>query len=327
MNDTAMNQTTAFEGVGSQDASQSKAGPGAQLASQREARGWTIEQVATQLNLAPRQIHALETDNLAALPGIASVRGFIRSYAKLLKIEAEPLLAMIVSEPVGALHESVPMRRALSTPFSDNTRLPSLSGHDAPSKSTFAVLLIILLAAGALGAHQMGWIPALPESSPARLEENPVPLPASVPSASASEASATEVQKTVVPEIPNSANDAAPAATQSTSAYPTDRPATEPVDKPAAVTVPDNTPTPGKDALVLKLREDSWVEIRRINSSDSNSIVISRLIKAGSTETLAIAEPVSVTIGNASGVELTLRGKPVDLKADARTNVARLNLK
>lgn len=321
-----MNQTTAFEGIGSQDASPSKAGPGAQLASQREARGWTIEQVATQLNLAPRQIHALETDNLAALPGIASVRGFIRSYAKLLKIEAEPLLAMIVSEPVGALHESVPMRRALSTPFSDNTRLPSLSGHDAPSKSTFAVLLIILLAAGALGAHQMGWIPALPESSPARLEENPVPLPASVPSASASEASATEVQKTVVPEIPNSANDAA--ATQSTSVYPTNRPATEPVvDKPAAVTVPDNTPTPGKDALVLKLREDSWVEIRRINNSDSNSIVISRLIKAGSTETLAIAEPVSVTIGNASGVELTLRGKLVDLKADARTNVARLNLK
>lgn len=326
MNDTTMNQTTAFEGIGSQDASQPKAGPGTQLASQREARGWTIEQVATQLNLAPRQIHALETDNFAALPGIASVRGFIRSYAKLLKIEAEPLLAMIVSEPVGALHESVPMRRALSTPFSDNTRLPSLSGHDAPSKSTFAVLLIILLAAGALGAHQMGWIPALPESSPARLEENPVPLPASVPSASASEASATEVQKTVVPEIPNSANDAA--ATQSTSVYPTNRPATEPVvDKPAAVTVPDNTPTPGKDALVLKLREDSWVEIRRINNSDSNSIVISRLIKAGSTETLAIAEPVSVTIGNASGVELTLRGKPVDLKADARTNVARLNLK
>lgn len=326
MNDTTMNQTTAFEGIGSQDASQPKAGPGTQLASQREARGWTIEQVATQLNLAPRQIHALETDNFAALPGIASVRGFIRSYAKLLKIEAEPLLTMVVSEPVGALHESVPMRRALSTPFSDNTRLPSLSGHDAPSKSTFAVLLIILLAAGALGAHQMGWIPALPESSPAKLEENPVPLPASVPSASASEASATEVQKTVVPEIPNSANDAA--ATQSTSVYPTNKPATEPVvDKPAAVTVPDNTPTPGKDALVLKLREDSWVEIRRINNSDSNSIVISRLIKAGSTETLAIAEPVSVTIGNASGVELTLRGKPVDLKADARTNVARLNLK
>ena len=61
MNDTTMNQTTtAFEGIGSQDASQPKTGPGAQLASQREARGWTIEQVATQLNLAPRQIHALD---------------------------------------------------------------------------------------------------------------------------------------------------------------------------------------------------------------------------------------------------------------------------
>ncbi len=57
---------------------------------ERESKEWTIAYVASQLNLAPRQIHALETDNYAALPGLVSVRGFIRSYAKLLKIDAKP---------------------------------------------------------------------------------------------------------------------------------------------------------------------------------------------------------------------------------------------
>ena len=72
-------------------AMQASTSPGAELARQREARGWTVAEVADQLNLAARQIAALEADNYAALPGMAIVRGFIRAYAKLLKIDATPL--------------------------------------------------------------------------------------------------------------------------------------------------------------------------------------------------------------------------------------------
>src|SRR6476661_11168917 len=73
--------------------------PGMQLAMRRQQFNWTVEQVASQLNLAPRQIHAMETDNYDALPGMAVARGFIRSYAKLLKLDSAPLLAQIAREP------------------------------------------------------------------------------------------------------------------------------------------------------------------------------------------------------------------------------------
>lgn len=69
--------------------------PGARLATAREAMGWTVKQVAAQLKLATRQIVALEADDYAALPEPAVVRGFIRAYAKLLKLDAVPLLALI----------------------------------------------------------------------------------------------------------------------------------------------------------------------------------------------------------------------------------------
>ncbi len=71
---------------------------GERLAAERNVREWTIEYVASQLNLAARQIQALENENYAALPGMASVRGFVRAYAKLLKVDPAPLIALIASE-------------------------------------------------------------------------------------------------------------------------------------------------------------------------------------------------------------------------------------
>src|ERR1700736_2109394 len=92
MNDMTMNDSTTHKEADRQQQEDAQPAPGAQLAAQRQALNWSIEQVANQLNLAPRQIQAIEADNYAALPGMASVRGFIRAYAKLLKIDAAPLL-------------------------------------------------------------------------------------------------------------------------------------------------------------------------------------------------------------------------------------------
>jgi cytoskeletal protein RodZ len=72
--------------------------PGLQLMQARTALGCTVEAIAAQLNLATRQIRAMEADDYAALPGLATTRGFFRAYAKLLKLDALPLLALIPTE-------------------------------------------------------------------------------------------------------------------------------------------------------------------------------------------------------------------------------------
>jgi cytoskeleton protein RodZ len=67
--------------------------PGRTLAAARAARGMSIDDVAQRLKFSPRQIEALETDNHAALPGASIVRGMLRSYAKLLGLDAATLVS------------------------------------------------------------------------------------------------------------------------------------------------------------------------------------------------------------------------------------------
>lgn len=62
------------------------------LVEAREKMGLSVDEAASRLRLMPRQVQALESGNVDALPGPAFVRGFLRNYAKLLQIDAEPLL-------------------------------------------------------------------------------------------------------------------------------------------------------------------------------------------------------------------------------------------
>ncbi|MFN6961162.1 MAG: helix-turn-helix domain-containing protein, partial [Rhodocyclaceae bacterium] len=68
---------------------------GAQLRAAREAAHLTYDDVARALKFSPRQIAALEADDYAALPGATIVRGFVRNYARLLKLDAAPLLQQL----------------------------------------------------------------------------------------------------------------------------------------------------------------------------------------------------------------------------------------
>ena len=66
--------------------------PGQQLRQAREARKLDTSQVATSLRLAPRAIAAIEQDDYAQLPSPVFIAGYIRSYAKLVGLDPEPLV-------------------------------------------------------------------------------------------------------------------------------------------------------------------------------------------------------------------------------------------
>lgn len=68
---------------------------GAMLAAARRARGMSEADVAARLRLQLRQVRALEAEALDQLPQGAYVRGFVRNYARLLDLPAEPLLASL----------------------------------------------------------------------------------------------------------------------------------------------------------------------------------------------------------------------------------------
>ena len=68
-------------------------GAGGQLKAAREAAGLSLDQVAQQLKLAPRQVRALEEENFGMLPGRTFTRGFMRNYARLLSLDPDLLVA------------------------------------------------------------------------------------------------------------------------------------------------------------------------------------------------------------------------------------------
>ena len=65
---------------------------GALLREAREARGLSQADLARTLNLQVRIVEALERDDDSQLPGPAFVRGYLRSYARLMGMDPEPLL-------------------------------------------------------------------------------------------------------------------------------------------------------------------------------------------------------------------------------------------
>jgi cytoskeleton protein RodZ len=95
-------------------------GAGAMLARARAERHLSIAEVAERLKYGARQIAALEADDYSRLPGTTFVRGMIRSYAKLLDLDAAPVLKALERRniPAAATVDLRPQR----IPFPDGSK-------------------------------------------------------------------------------------------------------------------------------------------------------------------------------------------------------------
>lgn len=145
----------------------SKPAPGQLLAEGREARGWSVGEVAMRLKFSPRQIEALEADAYHALPEPAIIRGMVRNYAKALGVDAAPLIADLEQR----LHADpmTLMVPGMHVPFSE------------PRKSTrlyLGVSIVVLLAVGVFAVQW--WFEQRRSAAPAAQKAAPAPVVAPV---------------------------------------------------------------------------------------------------------------------------------------------------
>lgn len=112
---------------------------GAVLAKARAARGLGIQDVVQTLKFNPRQIELLEADDIEALPGAMFVRGMIRSYARFLKIDPEPLLTQLASRVPTPVPEVRP-------PDNMGNAMPNAGVRQIPMLVVLAVLLLVFAA-------------------------------------------------------------------------------------------------------------------------------------------------------------------------------------
>ena len=92
---------------------------GDQLRQAREAQGLSIAEVVDQTKLMTDQIYALEAGDWGAFAAPVYMRGFVRNYADLLKLDVEEIMKGLESELGQAASESaveagdVPLRAGL----------------------------------------------------------------------------------------------------------------------------------------------------------------------------------------------------------------------
>lgn len=318
-------------------------GCGNMLKAAREAQGLSIHEVCSQLRLGIKQIQAIEQDDFDKLPQPSIVRGFIRNYARLLNIEVNPILE--------AYQRIVPNKAPLPLSVRSNA---SRSVIDKPVRAfrpqRLLTFLIFLMLAGIAAYFYINHIkPQALKDAALALEvdeiadttgqEIAIPVPEAAPAPTPAEAAPVAPMTENVDASTATANNAAPAAVTTGNdatanaanvlsannavANNTIVSTPTPATSQAAETTTLQATEPQKASLVFKVNEDSWVRIEDLQGKK----VFSEVMPAGSERQVTTEKPVNITVGHASGTQLTIDNQPYDLTQATRGRVARIQLK
>ncbi len=283
----------------------------------RVAKGMSIDDVSRQLRLSPQQIGAIEKEDFEKLPGHTFLRGFIRNYANLVQLDTVPLLQL--------LPESV---RVISTyertPFK-NKQISFASNRESSGNNR--LIIVIVLFVMILGAYFV--FEGNNKKSDNNFVNNEIKTDTEKTSVeiqlplSATTKNATNSQTNKIPEI----ND--PINREKNSGAGSDI-------KTEIITIPtENKPLiqeTGKPAvapsdlgsLYFKFTADSWVKV-----VDGKGVsVFEQLKKGGSEQVIVGKRPLSIVVGNASGVNLTYNDTEIDISSYKKQDgTARFTLK
>lgn len=283
-------------------APENAAGPGARLRAAREAAGLSLDQVAQQLKLAPRQVRALEEEDFAQLPGRTFARGFVRNYARLLNLDGEDLLSLLPDTARAPALEA-------PTLHSTGAKMAELPTTNVTRPGFTRWAIPIVLVACIIGAAVYEWYRGA-LAPPGETKGIVLPTPAAI----APEATSNDEP----PHLPA----AGPTPPVTSAAPPVGEDTAAPIAAAEAATPAPDAVAAIPAPLQLRYRGPSWTEIR----DRDGQVLISRLVARGSEQSIRGRGPFDIVIGNAREVILLYRGAPVDLSRYTRQNVAHLRL-
>ncbi len=311
--------------------------PGKRLSAAREAKGLTREGVAAQLRLQLRHIIALEEDDYDALPGPTFTTGYLRSYARLLELPEDSIVAPTMTE-----QQSPPLVQA-----SANSR--EISSSDGIARlGTYLVIgvMIVSVAMWWIGRQEEVEPPAEPplvENGESQVE----PLASVQPQAEALAPGAVEPGEEIsdglsAPATQGAEDDTASAAQEDVTieeqvggvgaGEPEEVPPvgeTTPAATVAANSVEPEQPAPPplteetpQSKLELRFEADSWAEVR----DNAGRQLLYRLIKEGNVLVLRGEAPFHVFLGYAPGVTVYYNGELFEHSVFQRRDVARFRV-
>ncbi|MFP5422387.1 MAG: RodZ domain-containing protein [Gammaproteobacteria bacterium] len=320
--------------------------PGETLRKAREGRGWTIAEVAAQLNLTPQRLSQVEQGAFDKLPGHTFARGYVRAYAKLLDIDQNRLVLefdqFTGSDAAGS---SVHSLGRIEEPVSYSQRILRMV--------SFVLLLALAglsffwwqeqaerraadLASTSLehvevdGADGTTQIHPLDEPEDQAVEAAQLDAGVTLPplpegAAELSSSTGGEAAAVVAPQVEQLQTLTDTAGAPAVPAASAEVPPVVADVLPEVSSAPAPAPVQaaaGEAVVSLTFIADCWTQLTDANGK----VLFSALKRKGDSLELAGKAPLELRLGFARGAQVSLNGSPVDVAPFISGETARLKL-
>jgi cytoskeleton protein RodZ len=300
--------------------------PGKLLSQGRLQFGLTQEQVAKELYLTVSKVIALESDDFDRVGPDTFVRGYIRAYSNILKLDAAKILAAYEQ----CIKEKSQLTASVATPVGVNSNkrmwkfvalivaifiglwLISIWFFNSPGEHSSTAKNFTLPAVDTPSlAISVDNFVAASVAAGGSVEQQSSAAVASLASSSASDAAQTSSIAAVVANTPVSTTTAVVAVTNTSSKKSASVASAAVVAKssmasaiaPADVTLKKN----GLDEISFTFRGECWLEV-----SDSRGDVLATELQAAKSKLNLVGKaPFDVKLGNANAVSIQLNGKKI----------------
>ncbi|WKE64661.1 DUF4115 domain-containing protein [Gallaecimonas kandeliae] len=292
---------------------------GQRLRQAREARGWSVEEVAKRLNLRLSVVEQLENDDYDRNSPATYTKGYIRAYCRLLDLPESEVMAELCADQLKSQTES---------------NMQSFSRRTTREKSdSWLTLVTWLIGLAILGLLvYFGWQQATTRTSLVNTQAGSVQAPvqsqakATEPEAKPGEAQpdgtqaddgvdlGTPVEEGAGPEG-DDGSQGSPAQPQPQDTASQEAPA-------AAVPSPAERTAIATSTLEISFRGDCWVRIE----DSTGKRVLEGVKKNGQSFSLQGQAPFAVKLGAPEVVDIQYQGAPVDLSGFKAGRLAKLTL-
>lgn len=308
----------------SPDSSTPAQSPGQLLKDGREKLGFSQKEIASQLNLQTEIIDAVEKDAKDRLPAPTYVRGYIRNYAKLVKLDAEELIKLYENDAAGP-PEIIPEIKSHT----------QASSADKPVKAvtyliTFALVLLVI---AWLQSHYVvekattseNVTSETPNETGAMEEYQELPPYPPPDSSYSSEIKNTEEESSNETGLSVNSQQPLPGISENivgTLELPTSEENTETTGNISETDQAGDSLLPSGDEIEFTLKKESWIEVY----DSGNKRLYMGLAKPGDDLKISGTAPFDVLLGYSPGVKVLFNGKPFDPEPHSHSGIARFKL-
>jgi len=254
---------------------------GRYLREAREEKGWTLEQAAFKTRILCQYLKAVEDDNYEQLPAEVFAKGFVRSYARLLGLDEMQVLPRF-DESGGQFYAKRDEREQLTQRVCEEARRKKANKLIVAGMVGVALIALLIVT-----AHDRNR--ARPQTEPPREAQPP----------------ASSVQA-LPPSRPESATRVEPPPRSESAAREPMAPASMEVERNFSSVLPLEGIVPDRSKLVLEVDalERAWILVQA-DKDPAQEVMLS----PGERVRWSAEDKLTLTLGNAGGVRISLNGK------------------